>query len=81
MLLGLIVETTLRKNLGAVKQIIVVNRGSSISTLYQNIKTANPSVIPKLSSLTTEDVELTYQYGEDIGNVTSLQTKLMVDYN
>ena len=74
-------RATPRKNLGAVKQVTVVNRGSSISTLYQNIKTANPSVIPKLSSLTTADVELTYEYGEDVGDITSLQTKLMMDYN
>ena len=75
-------RATLRKNLGAVKQVTVINRGSSIGTLFQNIVTANPSsVVPKLSSLTTEDVELTYEYGEDVGDVTSLQTKLMMDYN
>ena len=75
-------RATLRKNLGAVKQVTVINRGSSIGTLFQNIVTANPSsVVPKLSSLTTADVELTYEYGEDVGDITSLQTKLMMDYN
>ena len=74
-------RATLRKNLGAVKQVTVVNRGSSIGTLYQNVKTANPSILPKLSTLASTDVEMTYDYGGDIGSKTSLQTRLTMDYN